>query len=80
MTPKEAWSGRKPIVDHFRIFGCITYAHVLDEKRKKLDDKGEKYVFLGMNECFKSYKLYNPLTKRIVTNNDVVFDEAKTLD
>ncbi|RVW79987.1 Retrovirus-related Pol polyprotein from transposon TNT 1-94 [Vitis vinifera] len=45
MTPEEAWSGRKPTVDHFKIFGCIAYAHVPDEKRKKLDDKGEKCVF-----------------------------------
>lgn len=35
MTPEEAWSGRNPAVDHFRIFGCIVYAHVPDEKRKK---------------------------------------------
>ena len=42
MTPEEAWSGRKPAVDHFKIFGCIAYAHIPDEKRKKLDDKGER--------------------------------------
>jgi len=35
MTPEEAWSGRKPCVNHFRIFGCVAYAHILDEKRKK---------------------------------------------
>ncbi|RVW64469.1 Retrovirus-related Pol polyprotein from transposon RE2 [Vitis vinifera] len=28
-------------------FGCIAYAHVPDKKMKKLDDKGEKCVFLG---------------------------------
>jgi hypothetical protein len=67
-TPEEAWSGQKPAVYHFRIFGCIAYAHVLDEKRKKLDDKGEKCVFLDISECFKAYKLFNPLTKRIVTS------------
>jgi len=44
MTLEEAWSGRKPSVEHFRIFRCIAYAHVPDEKRKKLDDKGEKCV------------------------------------
>nr|XP_034931745.1 uncharacterized protein LOC118062152 [Populus alba] len=40
MTPEEAWSGQKPSVDHFKVFGCIAYAHVPDEKRKKLDDNG----------------------------------------
>ena len=33
MTPEEAWSERKPIMDHLRIFGCIAYAHNPDKKR-----------------------------------------------
>lgn len=37
MTPEEAWIRRRPTVDHFRIFGCIIYAHVPDQKRKNLD-------------------------------------------
>lgn len=60
MTPEEAWNGRKPVVDHFRIFGCIAYARIPDEKRKKLDAKGEKCVFLGASEYSKAYKLLNP--------------------
>ena len=75
MTPEKAWSGRKPIVDHFKIFGSIAYAHVPDEKRKKLDDKGEKCVFLGVSDASKAYKLFNPLTKKIVISRDVIFDE-----
>ncbi|CAL0309357.1 unnamed protein product [Lupinus luteus] len=78
MTPEEAWKGHKPSVEHFRIFGCIAYAHVPDQKRKKLDDKGEKCVFLGVSEASKAYKLYNPLTKRIVTSRDVIFYEERT--
>ncbi|KAL0360219.1 UNVERIFIED_CONTAM: Retrovirus-related Pol polyprotein from transposon TNT 1-94 [Sesamum radiatum] len=50
MTPEEAWNGRKPVVNYFKIFGCIAYAHIPDEKRKKLDEKAEKCVFLG--RCF----------------------------
>ena len=40
-TPKEAWSERKPLIWHLRVFGCIAYAHVPYQLRKKLDDKGE---------------------------------------
>ncbi|KAJ7980886.1 Retrovirus-related Pol polyprotein from transposon TNT 1-94 [Quillaja saponaria] len=80
MTPEEAWSGRKPAVDHFKIFGYIAYAHVPNEKRKKLDDKGEKCIFLGVSEVSKAYKLLNPLTKKIVTSRDVVFDEESSWD
>jgi hypothetical protein len=39
MTPKEKFTGKKPDVSHLRVFGCIAYVHVLDEKRSKLDPK-----------------------------------------
>ena len=38
-TLEETWSGVKPLVEHFRVFGCISHVHVLDNKRTKLDDK-----------------------------------------
>ena len=44
-TPVEAWSGIKPSVSHFKIFGCICYTHVPIEKRTKLDEKSQKNVF-----------------------------------
>ncbi|PHT67275.1 hypothetical protein T459_26762 [Capsicum annuum] len=57
MTPEEAWSRKQPVVDHFKIFGCIAYAHISDQKRKKLDDKGEKCIFLGVSDQSKAYKI-----------------------
>ncbi|CAL2270440.1 unnamed protein product [Prunus armeniaca] len=80
MTPEEAWSGRKATTDHFKVFGCIAYAHIPDVKRKKLDENGEKCIFLRVNEHSKAYKLFNPITKKVVTSRDVVFDEAKMRD
>ncbi|RVX17651.1 Retrovirus-related Pol polyprotein from transposon TNT 1-94 [Vitis vinifera] len=50
VTPKEAWSGVKPNVDYFRVFGCIGHVHVPDNKRKKLDDKSFQCVLLGNEE------------------------------
>lgn len=41
VTPEEAWSGCKPSVKHFRIFGSICHRHIPEERRKKLDDKSE---------------------------------------
>eukprot|EP00268_Persea_americana_P068892 TRINITY_DN9688_c0_g1_i1.p1 TRINITY_DN9688_c0_g1~~TRINITY_DN9688_c0_g1_i1.p1 ORF type:complete len:612 (-),score=107.26 TRINITY_DN9688_c0_g1_i1:387-2222(-) len=79
-TPEEAWSGRRPSIDHLRIFGCIAYAHVPDEKRKKLDDRGVKCVFLGVSAESKAYRLYNPVTKQIIISRDVVFDEENVWD
>ena len=36
-TPFEAWTGDKPYVTHFRIFGSRAWAHIPSEKRKALD-------------------------------------------
>ncbi|WOG95118.1 hypothetical protein DCAR_0314420 [Daucus carota subsp. sativus] len=75
-TPNEAWSGSKPSVGHLRIFGCIAYAHVPEQKRKKLDDKGDKCIFTGYDKRSKAYRLYNPLTKKLIISRDVEFDES----
>jgi hypothetical protein len=75
MTPQDAWSGYKPSVAHLRIFGCVAYAQVLEAKRRKLDDRGEKFIFVGYNEESKAYKLYNPLTNKVVVSRDVIFSE-----
>ena len=47
-------------------------------KRKKLDDCGEKCIFIGYNEESKAYKLYNPLTNRVVVSRDVIFSEDES--
>ena len=36
-TPYEAWSGLKPEVTHFRIFGSHAWARIPYENRKALD-------------------------------------------
>ena len=76
MTPQEAWSGRKPSVSHLRVFGCLAYVHVPDESRTKLDDKSKKFVFIGYDEKFKGYKLFDPTNNKLIVSRDVQFDES----
>lgn len=80
MTPEEAWSGYKPDVTSLRIVGCVAYAHVPDEKRQKLDDKGEKCIFLGYSDRTKGYKLFNPTTNVVIISRDVTFSEDECWD
>ena len=80
MTLEEAWSGVKPSVEHFRVFGCISHVHVLDIKRTKLEDKSFTCVLLGVSEESKAYRLYDPIAKKIVISRDVVFEEDKSWD
>ncbi|TYK04853.1 copia-type polyprotein [Cucumis melo var. makuwa] len=74
-TPQQAWTGRNPSIGHLRVFRCMAYAHIPNQKRSKLDDKSEKYVFVGYDASSKYYKLYNPVTKKTIVSRDVVFDE-----
>ena len=65
-TPEEAFSGRKPEVGHFWIFGCLTYSHVPFEKRTKLEPTTEKGIFVGYSDTLKDFRIYIPSLRKTV--------------
>lgn len=75
VTPQEAWSGIKPSVHHFRIWGCLAHAHVPRETRTKLDKRSVTCIFLGISEHTKGYRLFNVETDKLFISRDVVFAE-----
>ena len=78
--PHELWIGRKPNVSHMKVFGCIAYAHVEPEKRRKLDSKVEKMHFIGYSLTSKGYRLYHENKRRVfvrTTRRDIFFNEQK---
>ncbi|XP_022876705.1 uncharacterized protein LOC111394888 [Olea europaea var. sylvestris] len=79
-TPYEAWNKKKPMVDHFKIFGSIAYALIPSQNREKFDEKGQKLVFVGSSDESKGYWLLDPTTNKITVSRDVVFDEAASWD
>ena len=46
ITPEECWSGVKPSLSHLKVFGSIAHRHVLDQLRKKLDDKSSQMILI----------------------------------
>jgi len=76
-TPKEVWTSKKPSLSHLRVFGCDAYVHVPMEKKTKLDSKSEKCIFIGYKDGLKGHKVWNPTTRKVVYNQDVVFREVK---
>ena len=46
MTPEEAFSGKKPNVEHLKIFGRPIYFHIPKDKRKNLEPSGKKGIFV----------------------------------
>jgi hypothetical protein len=79
VTPEEAFTGRKPDINHLCIFGCIAYCHIPAEKRTKLDPTTEKGILVGYSETSKAYRIYIPSTRKTVLRRDVKFEEERAL-
>lgn len=75
VTPFELWRGCKPDVSYFRIFGSPAFVHVPEESRRKLDPKAVECILVGYCENTKSFRMWNPATRRIIISRDVVFKE-----
>ena len=67
-----------PKIDHFRVFGCIAYAHNPLHK-SKLDSRSETFVFLGYSSD-NVYLLLNPTTLNVSRRRDVKFIETSFFD
>ena len=77
MTPKEAFTRKKPDVGHFRIFESLAYCHIPGDTRTKLDQTAERGYFVGYSETSKAYRIFIPGTKRIIVRRDVKFIKEK---
>lgn len=75
-THYELWFGRKPKLDHLRIFGCEAYMHIPDCNRSKLDPKSIKCTFVGYCDTTKAYRLWDATNRRIKISRDVLFNET----
>jgi hypothetical protein len=75
ITPEEAFTGVKPEIGHFKIFGCLVYFHVPKEKRSKLEPSGRNGTFVGYSESSKAYRIYIPGQRQIEISRDVTFEE-----
>lgn len=76
-NPRKSWSGSKPIVEYFPIFGCVAPKY---QKRSKLDDKSQKCVLIRVSDESKAWRLCDPATKKVIVSKDVVFEEEKAWD
>ncbi|KAJ9535118.1 hypothetical protein OSB04_un001804 [Centaurea solstitialis] len=79
-TPYEKLYKRKPNLENVRIFGCLAHAKVEPVNLKKLDARSRPLVHLGYEPGTKAYRLFNPITQKIIVSRDVIFDETKGWD
>ncbi|RVW93240.1 Retrovirus-related Pol polyprotein from transposon TNT 1-94 [Vitis vinifera] len=74
-TPYELWTGRKPSLKHFHIWGCPAEARPYKPHEKKLDSKTVSSYFIGYAERSRGFKFYDPAIRSIFETGTATFFE-----
>jgi hypothetical protein len=59
-TPYELWTGRKPTLNYFHIWGCPAEARIFNPGQGKLDERTTGCHFIGYPDRSKGYRFYCP--------------------
>jgi hypothetical protein len=76
VTPYEAWSGKKPEVTHFRIFGSRAWARIPSDRRKAMEAQSKECIFVGYPEGVKGYRLLYTTSDTLFIQRSVKFEEG----
>ena len=72
-TPYQLFFGKKPNLEHFRVFGCK--CHVKRINPLKHQSRSETGVFIGFPRGSKAWIVYLPSSNKIITSRNVTFEE-----
>ncbi|CAI7874227.1 unnamed protein product [Closterium sp. NIES-53] len=75
-VPMEKWSGKKPLVDMLRVFGCMGLVHVPKERRDKLQAVAVWAVHLGLARGSKGWLMWDPKSNTVFTTRGSKFMEG----
>jgi len=76
-TPYELFNGRKPNINHLRVFGCSCF--VLNNGKENLGkfvEKADHGIFISYSLTSHAFKIYNKRLKTIEESVHDVFDEV----
>ena len=76
-TPEEIFSQKVPNLRHLRAIGCLTFVHVPDRYRNKLQQRAEKGALVGYDDSTKGYRVYLSHKRTVTVTHDVAFDESR---
>lgn len=74
-VPENVWTGNKPSVKHLKIYGCLAYAHLPKENRRKLEPRTRECIFIGYSNQTKGYRLWDPVIEDVIQSKHVKFIE-----
>ena len=76
-TPYELWTGKKPTLNYFHVWGCPAEARIFNPVMGKLDPKTVSCHFIGYPDKSKAYRFYCPnQTTKFVETRHAVFLES----
>ncbi|GJU93396.1 retrovirus-related pol polyprotein from transposon TNT 1-94 [Tanacetum coccineum] len=75
-TPYELFKGRKPNLEHFKVFGSKCFILNTKDYLTKFDPKSSEGVFLGYSPNSKAYVVLNKETMKVEESLNVKFDET----
>ena len=75
-TPFELWTGRKPNLNHLRVWGYPTKVKIYNPLQKKTDPKTSCFFFIGYPDHAKGYRFFCPGSRsKIVESMNAKFLE-----
>ena len=72
-APTELWNGRKPSLNHIRIWGAL--AHVLRKEPHKLESRTEVCLFIGNPKETRGGLFYSSSKKKVIVRTNAKFFE-----
>ncbi|KAK9739542.1 hypothetical protein QE152_g8967 [Popillia japonica] len=79
MTPEECWTGKKPSLQHLKVFGCEAMVHIPKQKRLKLSPKSEKKYNAAKHEVVEEENETHS-NEMIIIENKVDVNQADNTD
>jgi len=79
-TAFERSTRKKPDISHLQTFGCLAFAWIHGDLRKKLDNHAEKGVLLCYSETAAQYRVMDISSGRVFIARDVKFDDSTLYD
>ena len=72
-TPYELWTGKKPSLNHIKIWGCP--AHVKRFNVDKLGSRTDRCLFVGYPKMTTGFYFYNPNENKVFVSRNATFLE-----
>ena len=77
---ERVWTRKDVSYENLRVFGCKAFVHIPKDEWSKLEVKAKPCIFLGYGHEEFGYRLWDPLSRKIVRSRDIAFLEGQFVD